>query len=108
MKLSDYGECLENASLKNYNTYGIDTSCRYLVKVKNIDNLVSLINYLNDEKISYFILGGGSNIILPDEKFNGVVVSLRELKEYELKGNILTSEAGVSLNTLFNILKNIV
>ena len=30
--LEEYGEVIKHASLENYNTYGIKTSCKYLVK----------------------------------------------------------------------------
>ena len=45
--LNNYGEVINDASLKEYNTYRIDTKCKYLIKVTNVSNLVELINYLN-------------------------------------------------------------
>ena len=33
--LNKFGEVEENASLEAYNTYGIKTSCKYLVKPKD-------------------------------------------------------------------------
>ena len=38
-----------NFSLENYNTYGIKTRARYLVKPNSINNVVSLVDFLNKE-----------------------------------------------------------
>ena len=52
----------ENASLRAYNTFGIDAIARHFVSVKSIDELREAV-LLNDypEK---FVLGGGSNILI--------------------------------------------
>ena len=45
--MNKYGELLENVDLKNYNTYGISSKTKYLIKPYDIDNLKGLIDYLN-------------------------------------------------------------
>lgn len=52
----------QNASLKNYNTFGIDVKAKTLISVNSIDDLISVLkkNYAED----LFILGGGSNMLL--------------------------------------------
>lgn len=98
--LNNFGEYLENASLVNYNTYGVNTSCAYLVKPNSIENLVKLINYINENHTKYYILGKGSNVILPDTKFNGIVISLELLNNIQIEDNLVTAGCGVSLGKL--------
>ncbi len=100
--LNNYGEVINDASLKEYNTYRIDTKCKYLIKVTNVSNLVELINYLNDNNIKYLVLGKGSNVILPDTPFNGAVISLEKLNKITIEGNKVICEAGVNLVELVN------
>ena len=95
--LLKYGEVLKDASLERYNTYGIKTSCEYLVKPNNRDNLVLLLEFLNSNNIKYYLIGGGSNIILPDTKFKGVIISLELLNKIEFNENMVSVEAGSSL-----------
>lgn len=97
--LNNYGEVLENASLENYNTYGIKTSCKYLVKVEDQNKLRDLINYLNSSNIKYYILGKGSNVILPDNTFNGVIISLEKLNNIEFNDKIVRAGCGVVLSS---------
>ena len=54
----------ENKSLKNYNTFGIDCSARYFISVQTIDELKQAL--LKKPSKDIFILGGGSNMLLPD------------------------------------------
>lgn len=96
----EYGEVYENASLEKYNTYGIKTCCSYLVKPNSIDNLILLLKKVESNNYSYFLLGGGSNVILPDNKFDGVVISLELLNNIEINGNMVSALCGVKLSAL--------
>lgn len=87
----------ENVNLKNYNTYKIESSTKYLAFPKSIDELIKLLKYLNDNNKKYFLLGNGSNIILPDEEFDGVVISFKYLNKYDIKKNKVYAEAGTML-----------
>ena len=46
-------EILEGVSLKNYNTYRIDTKTKYLALPSSVEELRGLLEYLNKEKIKY-------------------------------------------------------
>lgn len=100
--LSNFGEVIENASLENYNTYGIKTITKYLVKPDSLGHLKSLISYLKENNISYCILGGGSNVIFPDNIFNGVIISLESLNDIKIDKNIVEVEAGINLGIFVN------
>ena len=47
----------ENISLKNYNTYKVNTTCSYLVFPKDEEELVKIIEKLKESNIKYFVLG---------------------------------------------------
>lgn len=98
--MNNYGELLENESLKKYNTYKIGGISKYIIKPYDIDNLKKLLKYLKENNIKYIVLGKGSNIILPDEDYNGVIILLDKISNIEIEDNIVTSYAGVTLNKL--------
>ena len=50
--LNDFGEVLFDANLTNYNTYGINTSAKYLIKPTSQELLKELIIYLKKENIN--------------------------------------------------------
>ncbi|MEM0518544.1 UDP-N-acetylmuramate dehydrogenase [Aequorivita flava] len=54
----------ENKSLKEYNTFGIAANARYFVSVETIEELKHALS--NKSGRNFFILGGGSNMLLTD------------------------------------------
>ncbi len=68
-------QILENFSLKNFNTFGIDASAKYFVEINNEDELVELFmdpQWLQTERL---ILGGGSNMLFVKD-FDGLVIRM--------------------------------
>ena len=104
--MQQFGELKENVNLKDYNTYNIGGKAKYLIKPYNIEALKGLIRYLKENSIKYFILGKGSNVILPDEDYDGVVILLSKLNHIEIKNNVVYAESGILLNNLINELMN--
>ena len=55
---------IENsASVKTYNTFGIDAQASKLAKAESKEDILELLEYSEVNKIPLFILGGGSNIL---------------------------------------------
>ena len=102
--MKEYGEVKEFVDLKKYNTYGIGGISKYLVMPEDIDDLSSLIKYLNKENIPWYVLGGGSNVILPDEDFDGAIIKLDKLNRVVIDNDIIIAESGVSLGMFVNTL----
>lgn len=98
-------EYYKDISLKKYNTYRLDVKCGYLIYPSTVEELINLLKYLKESNISYFILGGGSNIILAKPYFD-VVIKLDKLNNIEIKDNIVIVGAGVSLIYLANLCMN--
>lgn len=105
--MKEYGVVLENVSLRDFNTYKIGGIARYIVKPNSVENLIKLIGYLDEENIKYFVLGRGSNVILPDEDFEGVIILLDDLNKVNIIDNIVEAEVGISLSAfIMSIISN--
>lgn len=98
--MKEYGEVLENIDLKKYNTYGVGGKAKYLIRPQDISKLQQLIIYLQKNNIPWYILGSGSNVILPDEDFNGAIIKIDKMNKYVVNNDIITVEAGISLANL--------
>src|SRR5574344_142033 len=98
--LDDYGKLYTDVDLTNYNTYHIKTYAKYLIIPKTIDNLINIIKYAKENKLKFFILGNGSNVILPDNKFEGIIVSVKELCNIKMANDMIYADAGVMLPVL--------
>ncbi len=47
------------------------------------DELISLLTYLENKEIPWYVVGGGSNLLVSDEGYQGVVIMLKNLRGIE-------------------------
>ncbi len=87
----------QDASLKKYNTYRVDTISKYIVFPNNEAELIKILKELKKENIKYIVLGNGSNIIFSMDYYDGVVIKLDKLNKVEYNGKTVTVGAGYSL-----------
>lgn len=90
----------KDESMKNHTSFKIGGTADYFICCENIEQLGLVIKQLNQDKIPYFILGKGSNILVSDKGINGAVISLNCLDKMCVCGDKITAEAGVSLAKL--------
>lgn len=101
--MNEYGIVYENVDLKKYTTLGVGGIAKYLIEVTSENNLVSLIKYLRESNLKYYILGNGSNVILDDSFFDGVIIRVNKLNKIEVNEDVVTASCGVKLGFLNNV-----
>ena len=52
----------------------------YFSQPRSLDQLMAALNWAHVQNLPVTVLGGGSNVLIPDEGLQGLVLSLRELK----------------------------
>lgn len=70
----------ENILLKDYTTFRIGGPARFFCIVTNEDELIEAVSFSKKKNIPFFVLGGGSNLLVSDEGFSGIVIKM------EMKG----------------------
>ena len=60
--------------LSKHSTYKIGGLAHVMVLPESDESLVEIFRYVKKHKLDYFILGGGSNVLLPDDGFQGIVI----------------------------------
>ena len=86
----------ENIPLASFTIYKIGGPARFFVEVKNFDELKETLNFAAEKKLSIFILGAGSNILVADKGFDGLVIRMAG-GELKVDGCKLTVDAGVMM-----------
>jgi len=66
-----------NIPLKNYTTMKLGGNARFMTEVHTPEDLADVCRNARAQNLPLFILGGGSNVIVHDEGFNGLVVRNR-------------------------------
>lgn len=72
----------QNVSLKPYNSFGIDVSTLYFVRITTLNDLFELLSTDLFKQEKHLILGGGSNLLFT-ANYNGIVIK-NELKGIEI------------------------
>ncbi len=70
----------QNKSLKEFTTFRIGGNAQFFCSVKNENELAEALTFSKEKKLPFFILGGGSNILISDKSFAGLVIKM------EMKG----------------------
>ena len=106
--LEDFGEKVQfDYDLKKKNWFNIGGRSKVFYKAENLKELVSFLKKLNNsEKI--FILGAGSNTLISDNFFDGVVIKLsNNFNKISLLGDdIIIAGSAVLDKTLSNFAMN--
>jgi len=64
----------ENIPLAPLTTLKIGGPARYFLEAKTEKEVLEAVSFAEDKNIPLFILGGGSNLLIADEGFNGLVL----------------------------------
>lgn len=64
----------KNILLNNYTTAGVGGPAKYFCTVSTTEKLIEAVNWAVSKKIPYLILGAGSNVLISDEGFPGLVI----------------------------------
>ena len=99
-ELMEFGILEENVSLETLNTYRIKTHTKYLLHPRNEQDVLHFFKYAKEKELDFFILGNGSNVILSDTMYDGVILKLDQLKKIEYQEHEVTVGAGVMINFL--------
>ncbi len=77
---------------------------KYFAEPSTEEELIELVEHARQEKLPVFILGRGSNVIFPDEGYNGLVVSMIHYEQdkivFDPEQPLVTASAGIHLYKL--------
>ncbi len=102
--LSEFGDCVKfEENLKKKNWFNIGGETKVFYKANNLKQLIRFLRKLN-KKEKIFILGAGSNTLISDDLFDGVVIKLsKDFSNISLLGkNVIIAGSAVLDRSLSN------
>ncbi|MEK7790350.1 MAG: UDP-N-acetylmuramate dehydrogenase [Deltaproteobacteria bacterium] len=101
------GEILWSEPLSRHTTFRVGGPADVLFYPKNVSELATVFSRVVQYQIPYFILGQGSNLLFPDEGFQGVIFNLShfdgiEILERDSKAVRIKVQAGIDKKRLLN------
>lgn len=90
---------LLNEPLRKHTTFQVGGEADCLILIETEEELSALSRYLNQIGLPYFVLGNGSNLLVSDQGFRGIVLKTKGFFEkIHTAGNKITAQAGALLS----------
>lgn len=97
------GVVYPNEPMARHTTYRIGGPARFLVQVDSIGALTKLIQACEEADVPWMVVGRGSNLLVSDEGFPGVIIVLGRdfrISRYDDQRGCFSVGAGVTLSSL--------
>ena len=103
--MKDY---IQNEPLSKHTTLGIGGPAKFFVEAESEEELIDIVKKVLQEKTPFIVIGEGSNLLVSDEGYQGLIVK-NKLKEISEKEGLISAKAGDSLQELvdFSIAKGL-
>ena len=87
--------------MKRHTTFRIGGPAEVFVMPGNLEEVQRILEICRTEDLPYFILGNGSNLLVSDRGYRGVVIQLdRNFGEVKVEGTEIHASAGALLSTI--------
>lgn len=98
-EVTDEGNVLYKEPMSRHTTFQVGGEAECLIDIASEEALVKLLKYLNIIEIPYFILGNGSNLLVSDKGYDGVILRIgNKMSGIKVEGDRITAQAGALLS----------
>ncbi len=95
------GTFLDNEPMTKHTSYGIGGPVRAYITPANQEDLATILRFAQEKDIPTFFAGSGSNLLVADEGFDGIVITLgKTFTRLRIVGNSVEAEVGVMLGKM--------
>jgi len=99
----------ENIVLAPFTTFKIGGQAKFFIKTASLDDLFEAILWAKNKGEKIFVLGGGSNLLISDSGFDGLVIQIpfngwrgAENSGFEISDSVIYADAGVALSKILS------
>lgn len=97
-KLGEQVEILVAEPMKNHTTFRIGGPADALALPKTPEEVAEVVRFCNEHAQPYYVLGNGSNLLVSDEGYRGLVLQLyRNFNDIQVNGETITVQSGAML-----------
>ena len=91
-------------SMKKHTTFRVGGPADYFVVPNSVEEVRKIVGLCKQENLPYYILGNGSNLLVGDKGFRGVVIQIyKEMSAIVVKDECITVQAGALLSRIGNV-----
>lgn len=93
-----------NEPMSRHTTFRIGGNADCLLEIESVEQLSKIKNYLNKLELPYLVIGNGSNLLISDEGYRGIVLSVGEaFSQVRVEGELMIAQAGALMSKIANV-----
>lgn len=87
--------------MAKHTTFRVGGAAKYAAFVSTASEIESLIKLCNDNNVQYYIIGNGSNVLISDKGYDGLMIIIgRNMSEISVEGETIRAGAGALLSAI--------
>ena len=92
-------QILFHEPMSKHTTFRVGGEAACMIYVQTEEEIRKLVSYLNQIEEDYFMLGNGSNLLVGDKGYRGIVIKFgKQMEEIQVDGERMTVKAGALLS----------
>ena len=104
IRIIDKERVLIDEPMKKHTTFRVGGNADYFVMPRTTKEVQQLVALCKKEKLPYYILGNGSNLLVGDKGYRGVIIQIyKEMNEIIVEGEFIRAQAGALLSKVGSI-----
>ncbi|KXS48771.1 MAG: UDP-N-acetylmuramate dehydrogenase [Halanaerobium sp. 4-GBenrich] len=93
----------KDKNLAEFSSFKVGGPADLFLVPQKIEALQELMPLLIKSDLPYFILGRGSNLIISDKGYQGIIIYTAALNNYQINNNIITAQSGLELKEIADL-----
>jgi UDP-N-acetylmuramate dehydrogenase len=93
----------ENEPMKNHTSFKVGGPADLFLMPQTRAELQAVLEICKESEKPRYIMGNGSNLIVRDNGYNGIIINTKALNQVKTVGETLIAEPGISLKDLANV-----
>ncbi len=91
----------EEEPMRLHTTFRVGGPARFFVTPKTAEELRGIIACCREAQVPYYIIGNGSNLLVSDQGYEGVVIQIfKEMNEIRIESEEIVAQAGALLSAV--------
>lgn len=104
IQIIDKERVLIDEPMKKHTTFRVGGNADYFVMPRTIEEIQQVVALCKNENLPYYILGNGSNLLVGDKGYRGVIIQIyKEMNEIAVEGECIRAQAGALLSKVGSV-----
>ncbi len=95
------GQVKKDEPMKSHTTFRVGGPADYFVTPQTAEEVAKVIEACTQEKVTYYIVGNGSNLLVSDKGYEGVIIQIyKQMNQVKVEGAQIHAQAGALLSMI--------